>query len=183
MNIEKHLGTGTGSGQKILNPATSVVLGENATLIMETVQLGGVDSSMRSTEAYVGNNSKLDINERILTDYTQTAETHFVVNLNGENSVSKVSSRSVAKGKSRQEFFSVMTGNNACFGHVECDAIIMDQATVQSVPEISANNSNAILTHEAVVGKIAGEQITKLMTMGLTQQEAEKLILDGFLSK
>lgn len=181
--IEKHLGMGKGTGGKILNPETNIVLGENSTLIMETVQLGGVDSSIRSTTASVGNNSKLDISERILTDSNQVAETHFLVHLNGTDSAAKVSSRSVAKGESRQVFYSNMAGNNACFGHVECDAIIMDRATVQSVPEINANDSDAVLTHEAVVGKIAGEQIIKLMTMGLNEQEAEALIISGFLGK
>lgn len=181
--IEKHLGKGNGNGGKILNPYTRIVMGENSLLSIETIQLGGVDKSIRSTVASIGKDSKLEINERILTEFDQIAETHFDVNLSGENSATRVSSRSVAKGESRQEFYSNVEGNNASFGHIECDAIIMDRATVRSVPEINANDSNAILTHEAVVGKIAGEQIVKLMTMGLTQQEAEQLIVDGFLGK
>ena len=181
--IEKHLGQGKGNGGKILNPSTRIVMGENSVLTIETLQLGGVDKSIRNTVASVGKNSKLEINERILTEFDQIAETHFFVNLSGENSATKVSSRSVAKGESRQEFYSNVEGNNTCFGHIECDAIIMDRATVRSVPEINANDSNAVLTHEAVVGKIAGEQLIKLMTMGLDEQEAEKLIIDGFLNK
>jgi len=180
--IEKHLGTGKGTGDKVLNPLTVVNLNENAQMVMQTIQLGGVSSSIRKTQAHLNNGSKLEINEKILTEFDQTAKTLFEVELNGDDSSVQVISRSVAKGNSQQVFASKIQGNAKCFGHVECDAIIMDNAKVQSVPEITANNVDASLTHEAAIGKIAGEQILKLMTLGLTSQEAEQMIIKGFLN-
>ena len=179
--VERHIGVGNGNGDKIFNPKTVVELAEGAVMEMQTTQLGGVTSTLRTTEATLDNNSKLDIVEKILTENTQRAKTEFLVNLNGDDSRVKVVSRSVAKGMSNQLFHSIINGNARCFGHVECDAIIMDKARVSSIPEISANNIDAALTHEAAIGKIAGEQIIKLMTLGLTAEEAENMIVHGFL--
>lgn len=178
--VEKHLGVGT-KGGKILNPVTNVNLEEGGELTMETTQLGGVTSSVRATNAKVGNNAKLLITEKILTDDTQIAETNFNVELIGEDGSVDVVSRSVAKGESRQKFYSKVIGKNKCFGHVECDAILMDKSTIQSTPEILAESTEATLVHEAAIGKIAGEQVIKLMTMGLTEKEAEDMIIKGFL--
>lgn len=179
--VERHIGVGNGNGDRIFNPKTVVELAEGAVMEMQTTQLGGVTSTLRTTEATLDNNSKLDIVEKILTENTQRAKTEFLVNLNGDDSRVKVVSRSVAKGMSNQLFHSIINGNARCFGHVECDAIIMDKARVSSIPEISANNIDAALTHEAAIGKIAGEQIIKLMTLGLTAEESENMILHGFL--
>ena len=148
---------------------------------METVQIKGVDSTIRNTIANLEDDTNLVITERLMTHGTQTAKTSFEVNLNGENSSTHVTSRSVAKDKSSQEFISKVIGNQKSFGHVECDAIIMDNAKVISTPEIVANNINANLIHEAAIGKIAGDQLIKLMTLGLTEQEAEEQIINGFL--
>lgn len=178
--VEKHLGVGA-KGGKILNPVTNVNLEEGSELTMETTQLGGVTSSVRATNAKVGDNAKLLITEKILTDGTQIAETNFNVELIGEDSSVDVVSRSVAKGESRQKFYSKVVGKNKCFGHVECDAILMDKSTIQSTPEILAESTEATLVHEAAIGKIAGEQVIKLMTMGLTEKEAEDMIIKGFL--
>ena len=148
---------------------------------LETTQIGGVDSTERKTTATVADDATLIIREKLLTEASQTAITDFTVNLNGENSSTNVISRSVAKEHSHQEFISRINGNNLCHGHTECDAIIMDQATVLAVPEVSANHINASLIHEAAIGKIAGEQLMKLMTLGLTEAEAEEQIIAGFL--
>ena len=179
--IEKHYGEGKGDGKKILNPITEIHLKNNATLEMETSQIKGVDSTIRETKAYLEENSTLTINEHIYTHGNQTAETRFEVHLDGEGSSANVTSRSVASEDSKQIFISNIQGNNKCFSHVECDAIILDNATVTSIPEITANNVNANLIHEAAIGKIAGEQIIKLMTLGLTEKEAEQQIITGFL--
>lgn len=179
--IEKHYGEGEGTGKRILNPQTIVHLKKGATLEMETIQIKGVDSTIRVTDADLDDDSNLIITERIMTHGNQTAKTVFNVELNGTNSSTKVASRSVAKDNSTQEFVSNVHGNNECFGHVECDAIIMNKGKVTSTPQIVANNVDASLIHEAAIGKIAGDQIIKLMSLGLTEQEAENQIINGFL--
>ena len=179
--IEKHYGEGEGTGKKILNPTTEVYLEKNATLEMDTAQIKGVSSTIRTTKGILKDNSKLVINERIMTHDKQTAKTIFDVKLNGKNSSAKVTSRSVATDESSQEFVSKVIGNNECFGHVECDAIIEGNASVTSTPKIKANNVDARLIHEATIGKIAGDQLIKLMSLGLTQKKAEETIIKGFL--
>ena len=170
-----------GTGDKILNPQTIVYLEDGSTLEMETVQIKGVTSTIRETKGVLGDNTNLVITERIMTTDNQTAKTIFNVDLNGENSSVHVASRSIARDNSTQEFISNVNGNNKCFGHVECDAIIMNKAKVISTPQITANHINASLIHEAAIGKIAGEQLIKLMTLGLTEAEAEEQIINGFL--
>lgn len=179
--VEKHYGQGEGEGKNVMNPKTVIHLDKGASMELETTQIGGVDSTERETVADVSDDATLIIREKLLTEGTQTAITNFTVNLNGENSSTNVISRSVAKSKSHQEFISRINGNNLCHGHTECDAIIMDEATVLAIPEVSANHINASLIHEAAIGKIAGEQLMKLMTLGLTEAEAEEQIIAGFL--
>ena len=179
--IEKHYGEGSGDGKRILNPVTEVYLKDGSNLEMETVQIKGVDSTVRTTKGVLENNTNLLISEKIMTHGVQTAKTIFTVDLNGENSSTKVTSRSVPTEKSVQQFESHITGNTKCFGHVECDAIIKDEAKVIAIPSIIANNVEANLVHEATIGKIAGEQLIKLMTLGLDEKEAEKEIINGFL--
>lgn len=179
--IEKHYGSGEGTGERVMNPTTIIELKEGAYLEMDTVQIKGVDSTKRTTKATLGDNATLVIKEKIMTHGKQTAETDFEVNLDGENSGANVISRSVAKDDSYQLFLSKINGNNKCHGHTECDAIIMDKACVRAVPEITANHIDASLIHEAAIGKIAGEQLIKLMTLGLTEAEAEAQIVSGFL--
>ena len=179
--IEKHYGEGSGTGKRILNPQTFIHLKKGATLEFETVQIKGVDSTIRTTNADLDDNATLLITEKIMTHDLQSAATIFNVDLNGSDSSVQVTSRAIAKDNSVQEFTSNVIGNNKCFGHVECDAIIMDKAKVTSTPQIVANNIDANLVHEAAIGKIAGEQITKLMTLGLSETEAENAIISGFL--
>lgn len=179
--IEKHYGEGEGLGERILNPQTILELDEDSYAELETIQIKGVDSTKRYTKATLKSNSKLVIKEKIMTHNCQFAETKFEVDLNGRNSSTNVISRSVAKDNSKQIFYSKINGNSECTGHTECDAIIMDNASVKAIPEITANNINASLIHEAAIGKIAGEQIIKLMTLGLTEKEAEEQIINGFL--
>lgn len=179
--VEKHYGEGSGTGQRVLNPVTVVHLEKGSYLEMETVQIEGVDSTKRVTKADLKDDARLVIKEKIMTSGSQYAETEFTVDMNGKNCSADISSRSVAKGDSKQKFISVINGNNECAGHSECDAIIMENACVKAVPEITANDVNASLIHEAAIGKIAGEQITKLMTLGLSQKEAEEQIVKGFL--
>lgn len=179
--VEKHYGEGEGTGKRILNPQTILYLDEGSSFEMETVQIRGVDSTARETYAYLEADSNLVISERIMTHDEQSAKTIFHVELNGENSSVHVASRSVAQDLSSQEFISHVEGNEKCFGHVECDAILMDSAKVVSTPTIVANHLEASLVHEAAIGKIAGEQLTKLMTLGLTEKEAEEQIISGFL--
>lgn len=179
--IEKHLGVGNGSGDKILNPVTKIIMKKNSDFVMETTQLGGVSSSVRTTKAKLYDNAKLVIKEKILTTESQTAKTKFDVELIGENSSVDVISRSVAKDNSYQNFYSQVKGKNHCFGHVSCDGILVDNARIDSTPKIICENVNATLVHEAAIGKIAGEQLIKLMTLGLTEQQAEDLIIKGFL--
>ena len=171
--IEKHYGEGSGTGDRILNPQTVVNLDEGSCMEMETVQIEGVSSTLRETNANLSKNTALVISERIMTSGEQTAKTIFNVSLNGKDSSVHVASRSIAKNNSKQEFISNVLGNEKCFGHVECDAIIMDKAKVISTPKIVANHIEASLVHEAAIGKIAGEQLIKLMTLGLTEKEAE----------
>lgn len=179
--IEKHYGEGEGTGKRILNPTTVVHVGEGAYLEMVTVQIKGVDSTIRNTEGDVAAGGTLVVKEKIMTHGAQYAETNFNVELNGEGSSASVSSRSVARDASVQCFQSGISGNAACSGHTECDAIIMDQAKVTAKPQLTANHIDASLIHEAAIGKIAGEQLIKLMTLGLTEQEAEEQIINGFL--
>lgn len=179
--VEKHYGSGDGRGKRIMNPGTEVHMAENSYMEMEMVQIRGVDSTVRTTTADLDAGAKLVIRERLLTHGTQTAKSEYVVNLNGEDSSANVVSRSVAKEESYQLFVSKINGNAKCAGHTECDAIIMDQARISAVPEITANSTEAALIHEAAIGKIAGEQIIKLMTLGLTEEEAEAQIVNGFL--
>lgn len=179
--IEKHLGVGKGQGDKVLNPTTVVEMKDGSDFEMETIQLGGVSYSNRKTNAFLGNDAKLVIKEKILTSDKQKAITTFNVVLKGKNSSVEVVSRSVAKGKSRQKFVSNLKGQNECFGHVECDGIILDNAQIESVPKIIAQNINATLVHEAAIGKIAGDQLVKLQTLGLSEEEAQNQIIKGFL--
>ena len=179
--IEKHYGEGKGTGKKVLNPVTEVTLKKGSLLEMESVQIKGVDSTVRVTKGLLEEDSNLVVSEKIMTHGNQFAKTEFEVELNGENASTHVTSRSVAVDKSVQEFKSKITGNTKCFGHVECDAIIKDKAKVIAVPEIVANDVEANLIHEAAIGKIAGEQLTKLMTLGLNEKEAEEQIIKGFL--
>ena len=179
--VEKHYGSGEGTGERIMNPVTIIELKEGAYMEMDTVQIEGVDSTKRVTNAKLGDKATLVIKEKIMTHDNQIAETDFTVDLDGEDCGANVISRSVAKDHSRQLFLSKINGNNRCNGHTECDAIIMDEASVRAVPEITANHIDASLIHEAAIGKIAGEQLIKLMTLGLTEEEAEAQIVNGFL--
>ncbi len=179
--VEKHYGDGDGNGQNVMNPTTVVHLDEGAYMEMETTQIKGVDSTKRATKATIAENATLLIRENIMTHGKQLAETDFEVDLNGENAGTHVISRSVARDDSRQIFLSKVNGNNRCNGHTECDAIIMDNACVEAIPQITANHVEASLIHEAAIGKIAGEQLMKLMTLGLTEKEAEEQIVGGFL--
>ena len=179
--VEKHYGSGDGKGQRIMNPETIVEVGENSYMEMDTAQIKGVDSTIRKTTVKLDKNASIKVMERLMTHGEQRAESHFVVDLNGENSGANIISRSVAKDNSYQLFQSVLNGNEMCSGHTECDAIIVGNAKISSIPEITANNSDAALIHEAAIGKIAGEQIIKLMTLGLTEEEAEEQIISGFL--
>lgn len=179
--IEKHVGTGDGRGSNVMNPTTIVYLEEGAYLEMETTQIKGIDSTVRETEGVVGDNATFIVKEKIMTHGSQYAKTNFKVDLNGVGSSANVISRSVAKEDSKQEFISRITGNNECNGHSECDAIIMDRAVVTAIPELTAANVDASLIHEAAIGKIAGEQLIKLMTLGLSEAEAEEQIVNGFL--
>ena len=179
--VEKHYGTGEGTDERIMNPQTVIEMAEGSYMEMETVQIKGVDSTERSTKAKLGEGAQLVIKEKLMTHGKQTAVTRFYVDLDGRESSTNVISRSVAKDSSEQTFYSQINGNNQCAGHSECDAIIMDNAIVRAVPEITANHLEASLIHEAAIGKIAGEQLIKLMTLGLTEQEAEEQIVNGFL--
>ena len=179
--IEKHYGEGDGNGKNIMNPTTVVVMEEDSYMEMETAQIKGVDSTKRATTATLASGATLIVREKIMTHGDQFAETDFTVDLNGENCGAHVISRSVAKDQSRQTFLSRVRGNNKCSGHTECDAIIMDDAQVTALPQIEANHVDASLIHEAAIGKIAGEQLIKLMTLGLSEKEAEEQIVNGFL--
>ena len=179
--FEKHYGEGDGNGENIMNPTTVVYLDEGAYMEMETAQIKGIDSTNRITKGTCAAGAKLIVHEKIMTHGKQYARTEFSMELNGEDSSTDVVSRSVARGNSRQEFFSDIIGNAKCSGHSECDAIIMDDSVVAASPKLTAANIDASLIHEAAIGKIAGEQLIKLMTLGLTEEEAEEQIVNGFL--
>lgn len=179
--VEKHYGEGDGSGKRIFNPTTEVELGEGSYMEMEMVQIKGVDSTVRKTTARLDAQAKLVVRERLMTHGVQRAESDYTIELNGAGSSADVVSRSVAREQSWQRYCSRIVGNAECSGHTECDAIIMDSARVLAVPELEANNIDAALIHEAAIGKIAGDQIIKLMTLGLTEAEAEEQIVNGFL--
>ncbi len=179
--VERHYGEADKKGKNTMNPTTVVNLEDGAYMDMETTQIGGIDDTVRVTRAKLGCKSTLVIHEKIMTEGCQIAKTDFEVELNGDDSGANVISRSVAKDDSQQNFISKIIGNAKCSGHTECDAIIMDHASVSAAPELSANNIDASLIHEAAIGKIAGEQLIKLMTLGLTEKEAEEQIVNGFL--
>jgi len=179
--IEKHIATGKGTGDRILNPITNINLSKNAYLKMETMQISGVTSSIRTTNATLADGAILEINEKIMTAGNEYAETIFDVDLAGKDCSCHVVSRAVAKNNSYQIYKSVINGNNKCYGHTECDAIIMDNAHIVAKPELTAKVADASLIHEAAIGKIAGEQIIKLQTLGLSEKEAEEEIIKGFL--
>ena len=179
---EKHYGEGDGTGGKIMNPQTIVYLEEGASIQMETVQIRGIDSTKRETKIVCGKDAEAVVTERLMTHGDQVAESDMEIVLDGEGSRGRVISRSVAKNASHQTFYPKMVGNAACFGHVQCDSIIMDKAHIQSIPAIVANCTEAQLIHEAAIGKIAGDQLLKLETLGLTPEEAEECILKGFLA-
>ena len=180
--VEKHYGEGSGDGEKVLNPETIVYLAEHASITLDMVQIRGVDSTKRYTKVIAeGEGAECIVTEKLLTDGKQFAESRMDVILNGKDSKTQVVSRSVAQDESVQIFYPQVEGNAACFGHVQCDSIIMDKAKVSSIPAIVANDMDAQLVHEAAIGRIAGDQILKLMTLGLTEEEAEAKILDGFL--
>ena len=179
---EKHIGTGMGSGEKIIDPVTDAVLEKNAYLEMNTTQISGVNHTVRKTTATAAAGAKLVIRERLYTELDQRAETYFQVDLNGEGSGADIVSRSVAKDRSYQNYVSTIVGNAPCTGHSECDAIIDGEAIVDASPRLFARNRDASLIHEAAIGKIAGEQILKFRTLGLTEEEAEAQIIEGFLA-
>ena len=179
--VEKHYGSGSGKGKRILNPVTEVYQEENSTVEMEMVQIKGVDDTVRTTLAELAGGARLVVRERLMTHEKQQAVSTYTVHLNGEGASADVVSRSVARDQSFQKFDAKLVGNAACSGHTECDSIIMDEGRILAVPGLEANNVDAALVHEAAIGKIAGDQIIKLMTLGLTEQEAEEQIVNGFL--
>ncbi len=179
--VEKHYGSGEGDGKNVMNPETVVHLEEGAEMVMETTQIKGIDSSNRITTATLAADANFTVKEKLYTHGKQTVDTDFIVDMNGAGARADIVSRSVAADESRQNFVSTMNGNAACYGHTECDAIIMDNASVKAAPCLSANDVDAELIHEAAIGKIAGEQLIKLMTLGLTESEAEEQIIKGFL--
>lgn len=180
--VEKHYGNGIGTDNRTMNPETIAFVGENSYLEFESVQIGGISNTDRKTTITADKNAEVSVTERLMTDGSQKARSEMSVILNGGGSKARIVSRSVAKGSSEQVFYPRMTGNCECFGHVQCDSIIMDHATVRSIPEICATHVDARLIHEAAIGKIAGDQLLKLMTLGLTPEEAEEKILNGFLA-
>ena len=179
--IERHCGLGVGDGKRILNPVTEINMKKASYMVMDTTQIKGVDDTIRTTKANLESDATLIVTEKILTSKDQVAKTNFIVELNGENASTHVTSRSVATEKSYQEFVSNVTGNTKSYAHVECDAIIKEEGQVKAIPEIFAKNVEANLVHEATIGKIAGEQLMKLMSLGLTEKEAEEVIIEGFL--
>ncbi|MCR4850375.1 MAG: SufD family Fe-S cluster assembly protein [Lachnospiraceae bacterium] len=179
--VEKHFGSGDGAGKRILNPGTEVYQDEDSFVEMEMVQIKGVDDTNRTTKAELKKGAKLIVRERLMTHGDQNAYSKYDVVMDGEGSSADVVSRSVARDNSYQKFDAVLLGNTACSGHTECDAIIMDNGRILAVPGLEANSVDAALVHEAAIGKIAGDQIIKLMTLGLTEEEAEEQIINGFL--
>ena len=178
--IENHLAMGSGT-HKVMNPTTIINMAENSSMTMNTTQLGGVDYSDRKTKVKQGKNSTLVVNEKVMTDGFNVAKTDFTIDLLGENCKCDIASRSVARGESEQVFKSNLMGKNKCFGHVECDGILLDDARIDSVPKVSARHRDASLTHEAAIGRIAEDQILKLLTLGLNEEQAEEKIIQGFL--
>lgn len=178
---EKHIGTGNGTGAKNIDPVTDIIMDEDSYMEMDTMQIGGVTNTNRTTAAALAKGAKLVIRERLLTDGEETAKSDFSVSLDGEGSGVDLVSRSVAKGNSYQNYHSVIKGNCSCSGHSECDAILVGNGVVNAAPELYAGHIDASLIHEAAIGKIAGEQIIKLCTLGLTEEEAEQKIIEGFL--
>lgn len=179
--VEKHYGEGDGRGKRVMNPTTEVHLEEGASMVLEATQISGIDDTLRKTIATLAENATLEVQEKVLTTGEQNAVSEFVADLNGAGSSCNIVSRTVARDKSTQHFSSTLNGNAACSGHTECDSIIMDSAKVSASPQLTAANVDASLIHEAAIGKIAGEQLLKLMTLGLTEQEAEERIVSGFL--
>lgn len=179
--VEKHYGEGDGNGKRVMNPATELYMEENSVCEMEMVQIKGVDSTLRKMNAELGKNAKLIVTERLMTHGAQTARSDMVINLNGVASSAQIVSRSVGKDSSEQVFNPIAVGNNECRAHIQCDSIIMDDARIRSIPEIAANHKDAQIVHEAAIGRINGDQLLKLQTLGLTEQEAENVIIDGFL--
>lgn len=179
--VEKHYGEGDGRGKRVMNPTTEVHLEEGASMILEATQISGIDDTLRKTIATLAENATLEVQEKVLTTGEQNAVSEFVADLNGDGSSCNIVSRTVARDKSIQHFSSTLNGNAACSGHTECDSIIMDSAKVSASPQLTAADVDANLIHEAAIGKIAGEQLLKLMTLGLTEQEAEERIVSGFL--
>ena len=179
--VEKHYGEGLGSGKRILNPTTEVYMKSGSLMKMDTLQIKGVDDTIRITKAELAENTTLVVNEKILTNKAQKAYTKFIVELNGENSSVNLTSRSVATEDSYQEFKSDIIGNTKCYAHVECDGILKDKGCIKAIPQIYAKNIDANLIHEAAIGKIAGEQLLKLMSLGLSEKKAEEAIIQGFL--
>ena len=178
---EKHYGEGEGTGERILNPVTEVTMEEDSYCEMEMIQLAGVDSTLRETEAALDANAKIVITERLRTHGSQKARSNMTVNLNGKNSSAQIVSRSVARDHSEQVFYPRAVGNTECRAHVQCDSIIMDKAKIRSIPEITANDADAQIVHEAAIGRINNDQLLKLMTFGLTEEKAEEVIVSGFL--
>lgn len=179
--VEKHYGEGTGEGKRLMKPTTEIYMDEGSQMVMEAAQISGIDDTLRTTKAEIGRGAKLEIRESVMTTGQQNAVSVFTADLNGENSSCNIVSRTVARDRSRQHFTSRLNGNNICSGHTECDSIMMDEAYVLATPELAASCTEASLIHEAAIGKIAGEQLVKLMTLGLTEEEAEEQIISGFL--
>lgn len=179
--VEKHYGEGEGTGENVLNPVTEIKMEENSYCEMEMVQIRGVDSTVRETTADLEKGAKLLVLEKLMTHGKQYAKSNMVINLNGEESSAQIISRSVAKNDSEQIFYPRAVGNNVCRAHVQCDSIIMDDAKIRSIPEIAANHCDAQIVHEAAIGKINNDQLIKLQTFGLSEEEAEEVIIQGFL--
>ena len=179
---EKHMGTGVGDGIRSINPVSEIHLEKDSFLEINATQISGVDRAYRKTTAEVAEGAKLVVHERLFTEGQQVTKTNFKVELNGDGSSADLVSRSVARDQSNQTMDSVIIGNAACTGHSECDSIIGEQAIVDASPRLFARNPDASLIHEAAIGKIAGEQIMKLRTLGLSEEEAEQEIINGFLS-
>lgn len=179
--VEKHYGQGSGAGDKVLNPKTILHVEEDATVELELVQIRGVDSTHRDTEVFLADRAKLIVTERLLTDGDEEAYSSIAIDMKGAGASAQIISRSVARGNSRQDFTFDLIGRNACRGHIQCDAIIMDKATVISTPRISAHHEDAQLVHEAAIGRLESQQLLKLESLGLSEQEAEDTILKGFL--
>ena len=179
--VENHYAEGNGTGQKVLNPVTKIYVGENSVFTLETTQIKGVDSTERENYIELADNAKLFVTEKLMTDEGQTAVSNMDVELNGENSSARIVSRSVGKGNSKQVFHPKAIGNNRCHAHVQCDSIIMDHAEISSIPEIDARHVDAQIIHEAAIGRINDEQLVKLRTFGMTEEEAESVIIESFL--